>query len=40
MMKNSLAKAGFKPPIIRRERVLEEEKFEMNMDDEDLSKGT
>lgn len=40
MMKNALAKAGFKPPIVRRERVLEEEKFEMNMDDENLSKGT
>ena len=38
-MKSKLQKAGFKPPIIRRERVTEEPDFVMMMEDNELSYG-
>lgn len=39
ILKSKLQKAGFKPPIIRRERVTEEPDFVMIMEQEDLSHG-
>lgn len=39
ILKSKLQKAGFKPPIIRREKVLEETDFVMVMDPENLSYG-
>jgi hypothetical protein len=39
ILKSKLQKAGFKPPIIRRERVLEEPDFIMRMQEDELSIG-
>jgi hypothetical protein len=39
ILKSKLQKAGFKPPIIRRDRVTEEDEFAMLMEEEDMSHG-
>lgn len=39
LLRSKLQKAGFRPPIIRRERVCEEPDFVMIMEQDEMSQG-
>jgi len=39
LLRSKLQKAGFRPPIIRRERVCEETDFMMKMGEDETSQG-